>query len=110
MGDNPYTDKQLILTAVRHLLTTGLNIRAFDDWDQLPAVDQTWLELRHIIQDAFAAPTAGHQGYAPALPYMLNNAFGAFGPMAEASDDESVDTIARQMAAATTAAAARVSI
>jgi len=32
---------------------------------------------------------------------MLNNAFGAFGPTAEASNDESVDTIATQMAAAT---------
>jgi hypothetical protein len=26
LGNNPYTDKQLILTAVRHLLTTGLYI------------------------------------------------------------------------------------
>jgi len=78
LGDNPYTDKQLILTAVRHLLTTGLYIRAFEDWDQLSAADQTWFELRRIIQDAFerrlnaTAPTAGHQGYAPALPYMHN--------------------------------------
>jgi len=30
---------------------------------------------------------------------MLNNAFGAFGPTAETSDDESMDTIATQMAA-----------
>ncbi len=70
-------------------------------------MDQTWVELCRIIQDAFerclnaTAPTASHQGYAPALPYMLNNAFGAFGPTAETSDDESVDTIATQMAAAT---------
>jgi len=107
LGDNPYTDKQLILMAVRHLLTTGLYIRAFEDWDQLDPADHMWVELRSIIQDAFerrlnaTAPTAGHQGYAPALPYMLNNAFGAFGPTAEASDDESVDTIATKMAAAT---------
>ena len=66
LDDNPYTDK-LILTAVRHLLTTGLYIRAFKDWDQLTAVDQTWLEIRHIIQDAFErrlnamVPTAGHK-------------------------------------------------
>ena len=107
LGDNPYTDKQLILTAVRHLLTTGLYIRAFEDWDQLSAVDQTWIELRQIIQDAFerrlnaTAPTAGHQGYAPALPYMLNNAFGAFGPTADTDEEDSVDTIATQIAAVT---------
>jgi len=107
LGDNPYTDKQLIHMAVRHLLTTGLYIRAFEDWDLLNPDDCTWVELRSIIQDAFerrlnaTAPTAGHHGYAPALPYMLNNAFGAFGPSAETSDDESVDTIATQMAAVT---------
>ena len=92
---------------MRHLLTTGLDLRAFKDWDLLAPVDRTWVALRSIIQDAFerclnaTAPTVGHQGYAPALPYMLNNAFGVFGPTAEASDDESVDTIATQIAAAT---------
>ncbi len=107
LGDNPYTDKQLITMAVRHLLTTGLYIRAFEDWDELDTPAQTWVELRSIIQDAFerrlnaTAPTAGHHGYAPALPYMLNNAFGALGPAAETSDDESVDTIATQIAAVT---------
>ena len=107
LGDNPYTDKQLIHMAVRHLLTTGLYIQAFEDWDLLDQADRTWVELRSIIQDAFerrlnaTAPAAGHHGYAPALPYMLNNAFGAFGPAAETSDDESVDTIATQMAAVT---------
>ncbi len=107
LGDNPYTNKQLILTAVRHLLTTGLYIQAFEDWDQLSAADQTWFELRQIIQDAFerrlnaTASTAGHHGYAPALPYMLNNAFGAFGPTADTNDDDSEDTIATQIAAAT---------
>ena len=44
---------------------------------------------------------AGHQGYAPALPYMLNNAFGAFRPTTDTSDDGSVDTIATQMATVT---------
>ena len=112
LGDNPYTDKQLILTAVRHLLTTGLYIRAFEDWDQLSAVDQTWVELRQIIQDAFerrlnaTAPTAGHQGYAPALPYMRNNAFGAFGPTADTDNEDSVDTIATQMQSQLTATTA----
>ena len=107
LGDNPYTDKQLILTAVRHLLTTGLYIRAFEDWDQLSAADQTWFELRRIIQDAFekrlnaTAPTAGHQGYAPALPYMHNNAFGAFIPTEDTDGDDSVDTFATQIAAVT---------
>ena len=107
IGDNPYTDKQLVLATVRHLLTTGLYTRAFEEWDLLAAADQTWIELRRIIQEAFerrlnaTAPTAGHQGYAPALPYMLNNAFGALGPSIETDDDDSVDTVATQLAAVT---------
>jgi len=43
---------------------------------------------------------AGHQGYAPAIPYMLNNAFGALSQTNdETYDDDSVDSIATQMAA-----------
>ncbi len=33
LGLNPYTDKQLITNTIRYLLTTGLYIRAFVDWD-----------------------------------------------------------------------------
>ena len=31
LGNNPYTDRQLVVMAVRLLLTTGLYIRAFED-------------------------------------------------------------------------------
>jgi hypothetical protein len=75
LGKNPYTDKQLIMNAIRLLLSTGLYTRAFKDWDQLADASKTWIELRQIIQDAFqrrlnaSAPTSGHQRYAPALPF-----------------------------------------
>ena len=55
-----------------------------------------------MIQEAFqrrlnvTAPTAGHQGYAPALPFQ-QNAFGALA--ANDSDDDSAETVATQMAA-----------
>ena len=35
LGDNPYTDRQLVVTAVHLLLTTGLYIRAFEDGTSL---------------------------------------------------------------------------
>jgi hypothetical protein len=35
IGQNPYTDKQLITNTIHLLLTTGLCIHAFKDWDQL---------------------------------------------------------------------------
>jgi hypothetical protein len=57
-----------------------------------------------MIQDSFQrqlnamAPTAGHQGYAPALPFQQN----ALGALANNdSDDNSAATVATQMAALT---------
>ena len=46
LGKNPYTDKQLIMNAIRLLLSTGLYTRAFEDWDQLNEATKTWIELR----------------------------------------------------------------
>ena len=90
LGCNPYTDHQLLQNAICLLLTTGLYVRAFEEWDRLQPAAQMWVALRTMIQEAFqprlntTAPTAGHHGYAPALPYQ--NAFGALG--AEDDDDE----------------------
>jgi hypothetical protein len=53
LDKNPYTDKQLIMNAIRLLLSTGLYTRAFKDWDQLGEASKTWIKLRRIIQDAF---------------------------------------------------------
>jgi hypothetical protein len=101
LGQNPYTDNQLITNTIRLLLTTGLYVREFKDWDQLLETNKTWIELCQMIQDAFqrwldaTAPTAGHQGYAPALPFQ-QNAFGA--QAGEDLDDDLAYTLAMQMA------------
>ena len=102
LGQNSCTDKQLITNTTRLLLTTGLYVPAFKDWDQLDDTAKTWIELRRMIQEAFqrrlnaTAPTAGHQGYNPALPFQ-QNAFGALS--ANDSDNDSARTVATQMAA-----------
>jgi hypothetical protein len=104
LGKNPYTDKELNTNTICLLLTTGLYVRAFKDWDQLLEAQKTWIELRRMIQDAFqhqlnmTAPTAGHQGYAPTLPFQQN----VFVALANNdSDDNSATTVATQMAALT---------
>ena len=104
-GQNPCTDQQLITNTTCLLLTTGLYIHAFEDWDQLAKSAKTWIELRQLMQDTCqrqlnaTVPTAGYQGYAPALPYQ-QYAFGAL-----ASNDwdgeDSAKTVATQMAALT---------
>jgi hypothetical protein len=104
LGKNPYTDKKLIMNAIRLLLSTGLYTRAFEDRDQLGEVSKTWIKLRRIIQDAFQqrfnalAPTSGHQGYTPALPFQ-QNAFNALAT--EDSDENTANTVPTQMAALT---------
>ncbi len=45
LGQNPYTNKQLITNTIRLLLTTGLYIHAFKDWGQLAETAKTWIEL-----------------------------------------------------------------
>ena len=76
----------------------------FEDWDQLAEAAKMWIELSRLIQESFqcrlntAAPTAGHQGYAPALPFQQN----AFSALANNdSDEDSSETVATQMAALT---------
>jgi hypothetical protein len=53
LGNNPYMDWQLINNVIRLLLTTGLYIRAFEEWDRLLPGVQTWIKLRRLIQEAF---------------------------------------------------------
>jgi hypothetical protein len=108
LGRNPYTDRQLLQNAIRLLLTTGLYVRTFEEWDRLLPAAQTWVTLRTMIQEAFqrrlnaTAPTAGHHGYAPALPY--HNAFGALATEDDEDDDgeESItESISNNLAALT---------
>jgi len=98
IGQNPYTDKQLITNTIRLLLTTSLNICAFEDWDQLTEPAKTSIDLCRMIQEAFqhrlnaTAPTVGHQGYAPAHPFQ-QNAFGALAAN-DLDEEDSTETVA----------------
>jgi hypothetical protein len=53
LGCDPYTDWQLINNTIRLLLTTGLYLQPFEDWDRLLPWAQTWLVLRIMIQESF---------------------------------------------------------
>jgi hypothetical protein len=103
LGQNPYTDHQLINNAIHLLLTTGLYQRPFEEWDRLLLATQTWVALQALIQEAFSwhlnmtAPTAGHHGYAPTHPYQQN----AFGILGKDDDDDKVNAVATQVAALT---------
>jgi len=51
LGQNPYIDKQLITNTICLLLTTGLYIRAFEEWDQLAETAKMWIELRRLLSN-----------------------------------------------------------
>jgi hypothetical protein len=101
LGQNPYTDCQLINNAVRLLLTTGLYQRPFKEWDRLLPAAQTWIALQALIQEAFQrrlnvkVPTTGHHGYAPTHPCQQN----VFGILGEDNDDDEDNAVATQVAA-----------
>jgi hypothetical protein len=104
LGNNPYTDWQLINNMIRLLLTTGLYIRAFEEWDHLLPGVQTWIKLRRLIQEVFqcclnaTAPTVGGQGCAPAYH---QNAFGILGTNNSNDEESLANTVATQVAALT---------
>jgi hypothetical protein len=53
LGENSYTDKQLVLTTVWFLLGTRLCVWSFEAWDLLANIDQTWIKLHRMIQEVF---------------------------------------------------------
>jgi hypothetical protein len=53
MGNNPYTDCQLIDNAVHLLLMTGLYQREFEEWDHLTHAQQMWIALCTLVQEGF---------------------------------------------------------
>jgi hypothetical protein len=101
LGQNPYTDHQLINNMICLLLTTGLYQQPFEEWDRLLPTTQMWIALQALIQEAFqrclntTTPTAGHHRYAPAHPYQQN----AFGILGKDNDDNEANTVAMQMVA-----------
>jgi hypothetical protein len=103
LGQNPFTDYQLIDNAIPFLLTTGLYQRLFEEWDRLLPASQTWIALQALIQEAFqcclnaTAPTAGHHGYAPAHSYQQN----ALNILGKDNDDDEATTASTQVGALT---------
>jgi hypothetical protein len=99
-----YTDRQLINNVICLLLTTGLYVRPFEEWDHMAPATQTWVTLHTLIQEAFqhrlnaTAPMAGHHGYAPALPFQ-QKAFSALGTDVDKDKESIVEGIADQAAA-----------
>jgi hypothetical protein len=100
LGEDPYTQVQLLNNAFCLLLGCGLYLHDFEEWHRRAEVDKTYLELKPFVQAAFqrrlnaTGNTTGQHGY-------VQNAFNA---LVEESDDDvndDVATIVTQLAAMT---------
>jgi hypothetical protein len=78
----------------------GLYQQPSEEWDRLAPVDQTWITLQALIQEAFqcclnvTAPTAGYQGFVPAQPFQQN----MFGILGKEDNEEDNISIANKLA------------
>jgi hypothetical protein len=53
LAKNPYTTQQLLINAIDLLAHCGLYQRYLEDWECKPLGDQTWINLRPFIQEAY---------------------------------------------------------
>jgi hypothetical protein len=108
LAGDPYTQMQIINTAVRILMQAQvLPSKEFDTWEQTP--NNMYLGLKTFIHEAYTRrlqslalrTTTGQQGYAPGG---VNNMFNVLGSEDEDTDTADDDaTTATQTAAFTTA-------
>jgi len=53
LAKNPYTTQQLLINVILLIARCGLYQRDLEDWERKPLVDQTWINLRLFIQEAY---------------------------------------------------------
>jgi hypothetical protein len=100
LGEDPYTQVQLLNNAVCLLLGCGLYLRDFEEWDRCAEVDKTYLQLKPFAQAAFqrrlnaTGNTTGQHGY-------IQNVFNALAEESDDDVDDDVATIVTQLAAMT---------
>jgi hypothetical protein len=82
----PYTTKQLLMNIFDLFMLSGAYARDMDDWEQKPATNQTYFNLRPFIQAAYQRHLAPGVITATASGYVTNNQFAGL----TAEDD--VDT------------------
>ena len=93
LAKNPYTTQQLLINAIDLLARSGLYQRDLEDWERKPIVDQTWINLRPFIQEAYqrrltsGTITSAQGGFTPA------NRFAGLATDGD-SDDDTAETIA----------------
>jgi hypothetical protein len=93
LAKNPYTTQQLLINAIDLLARSGLYQRNLEDWERKPIVNQTWINLRPFIQEAYqrrltsGTITSAQGGFTP------TNRFADLATEVD-SDNDTAETIA----------------
>ena len=93
LAKNPYTTQKLFINAINLLEHCGLYQCDLEDWECKPLVDQTWINLWPLIQEAYqrcltsGTITSAQGGFAQ------NNRFAGLTTDVD-SDDDTAETIA----------------
>ena len=93
LAKNPYTTQQLLINAIDLLARCGLYQRDLEDWERKPIADQTWINLRPFIQEAYQRRLTSGTITSAQGGFAQNNRFAGLATDVD-SDDDTAETIA----------------
>jgi hypothetical protein len=93
LAKNPYTTQQLIINAIDLLARCRLYQRDLEDWERKPIADQTWINLRPFIQEAYQRRLTSGTITSAQGGFAQNNRFTGLATDVN-SDDDTTETIA----------------
>ncbi len=89
---NPYTTQQLLINAIDLLARCGLYQRNLENWECKPIADQTWINLRPFIQEAYQRRLTSGTITSAQGGLAQNNRFAGLATDVD-SDDDTAETI-----------------
>jgi hypothetical protein len=88
----PYTTEQLLMNVIDLFMRSGAYAGGMDNWEQKPATDQTYFNLRPFIQAAYQRHLASGVIAAAASGYVTNNRFAGFAAEDDVDDVSDAST------------------
>jgi len=93
LAKKPYTTQQLLINAINLLVRCGLYQRDLEDWEHKPLIDQTWINLRPFIQEAYQRCLTSGTITSAQGEFAQNNRFAGLATDVD-FDDDTAETIA----------------
>ena len=92
LAKNPYTTQPLLITVINLLAHCRLYQHRIEDWECKPLVDQTWINLWPLIQEAYQRCLTSGTITSAQGEFAQNNRFAGLATDVD-SDDDTAETI-----------------